>query len=469
MIYSKILPENSVEVEFYLKYAATELMEGLKCHTSIASLESREQFYEFVFCVYKLSEVLTELFKLNKNASPALHESGKALLALSMKLYNHYCAYKSKIQHDTWSNNLVKTTMLLLNLPPLPANEGAAFPVVSAAQLGNNSSKVISSKTQMPSAVKLPWQMDAKGSQEGSTNEENEAAEEEGQSRILQNQSTIATEDSQFQHAITASDEIHDGGRVNNRDATTASSGQGSSATSQEEKERRLMRDEHGEFDMYDKTTASDEVDDSERSNFRDATTASSGQASFRAQSTIATEDVLAMGEANGLREEVERLNITNTEKIGFKRILEQKFVHSEMSVAADSIAINKEWRENSPYLHGLSTDTSEVTGRGSNEEAERMGDRGEKAVSSVENRDGGEDSGIRNKDEEDDSGIGNFSSKTTYLTEEDYMSNDIFKKRMRTTMATIEGNLNTREKDKLQIESTLNIIKHLKVKVCSK
>ncbi|XP_065066391.1 uncharacterized protein LOC135692242 isoform X1 [Rhopilema esculentum] len=124
-IFSRTLPAYSQEQLYYLQCAATELMSGLQCHTSIASLESREQFYEFVFCAYKLAQVVNELKKLQLEMSlkVSLKNTGTALMSLSKKLYERYCSFPARVQHDKQSIMFIQSIMAMLNLPKIPLQE----------------------------------------------------------------------------------------------------------------------------------------------------------------------------------------------------------------------------------------------------------------------------------------------------------------------------------------------------------
>ena len=128
-MYSKLLPDNSDEKRNYLIYAATECLEGLRCHKSIASLESREQYYECVYCVYKLSQVCQELTRLPAQYKIMVDDNlSSALSNIAFLLYEHYCSLEMKFQHSDWSSKLIRATLQLLALPEIPSAENVQIP-----------------------------------------------------------------------------------------------------------------------------------------------------------------------------------------------------------------------------------------------------------------------------------------------------------------------------------------------------
>ena len=211
-------------------------------------------------------------------------------------------------------------------------------------------------------------------------------------------------------------------------------------------------------------------------------------------QSTVATEDE----SSDALKEELERMRGYSGSEIGAdaQGLLGQKLAQNEIAISDELTSVNQQWTGRTNYIQQATTAT---------ETAEKLDDKNSTKDEKQENGSGNgnegrdaradelaqEDVGIEDRDEEDagiivegefeDSGVGNrdegndsgiidkYESKTTYLTEEDYLSNDIFKKRLRTTMATFEGTVGTREKDVRQIENTLNVLRHSKAKVYSK
>ena len=250
LIYTEILPENSSEVGFYLKYAATELIQGLKCHTSVSSLESREQFYEFVFCVYKLSQALAKLYKLHGNSDSSLNGTAKALLALALKLYEHYCSFELKLHHDDWSTMLIQTTLLLLNLPKLPLNESPKLPAPEPSKTPsklaamNDEAKTLQSQNTQVHAVPQEGRDLEDGAQGGSgtvISDDGEVGQQDG--TFFQQQSTVATDEIDIKTAITASDTCDGDERGNYRQDTTASSNKFSSERSQRRNEIQVNRD----------------------------------------------------------------------------------------------------------------------------------------------------------------------------------------------------------------------------------
>ena len=453
-IYSKALPQNSNEIGFYLKYAATELIEGLKCHTSISSLQSREQFYEFVFCVYKLSQVLNELYGLQRIVASSLDGTSKALLALSLKLYEHYCSFDLKIEHDDWSIMLIQTTLLLLNLPKLPLNENIKLPAtdrtstLSPQQSDEKASKLADQDGGALSHVKaVDFSVDV--SKLDNSNEKRILGENH-----IQSLSTVDTDEVDQRNAPTATDtdEGNEGARY--REQTTASSNQSSLHTTP-------CKDE-------DRNT---EEDDNKM---------------FKAKSTVSTEE----DGMTALREELGRMRMYSGNESGrnSQLLLERKLERNEIAFDKESTGVKRQWDDKTNFIQcaTTATDTTEKTDDGPLRNpsssgrlllpSDNEGDASERVDETVDNRNE-EDVGIDviqddsgNFVEEDvDSGIGVFRNNTTYLTEEDYMSNENSRKRMKTTMATIEGTIGTKEQDALQIESTLNVIRHSKAKVCSK
>ena len=455
-IYSKILPENSSEIGFYLKYAATELIEGLKCHTSISSLQSREQFYEFVFCVYKLSQVLNELYDLQRIVGSSLNGTSKALMALSLKLYEHYCSFDLKIEHDDWSIMLIQTTLLLLNLPKLPLNENSMLPATDKAltlspqRSDKETSKLTNQDGGTLSHVKAAdFSVDVskvEGRAKDNTNETKILGENH-----VQSLSTVDTDEVDQRNAPTATDtdESIEGARY--REQTTASS---NLQTRQYKDGDRNTEDDDGKV--------------------------------FEARSTVSTEE----DGMTALREELGRMRMYSGNETGTSSqiLLERKLERNEIAFNKEYAGMKRQWNDKTNYVQcaTTATDTTEKTDDSplknesfSGQLLLPQGNDGDVTEAVDEAVDNGNEEGIEIdgipegsgnfEEEEVDSGIGVFRNNTTYLTEDDYMSNENSKKRMKTTMATIEGNIGTKEQDALQIESTLNVIRHSKAKVCSK
>eukprot|EP00794_Sanderia_malayensis_P009178 gene9178-10152_t len=155
-LYAQLLPVDSIEKINYLLYSAAECIEGLRCHMSIASLESREQYYEFVFCVYKLARVCEELSQYHHhyygNEITVSKSMSDALSCISFHLYEHYCSSEKKFQHTEWSSLLVQTTLQLLRLPRIPHMEKAVIPPSSAE---NTRSKETKQKENEEDLVKM--------------------------------------------------------------------------------------------------------------------------------------------------------------------------------------------------------------------------------------------------------------------------------------------------------------------------
>lgn len=488
-MYSKVLPENSNEIVFYLKYAATELIEGLKCHTSISSLQSREQFYEFVFCVYKLSQVLRKLYEMYRNQGSSLNGTAKALFALALKLYEHYCSFQTKIEHDDWSTMLIQTTLLLLNLPKLPLNENPQLPATesidsssnkkndkeatstSSLQKSENEGRVSSAQNiNSSSQMKTISFLEDSANQRMETHGTGSAIAGEGDG-FFQNNSTVETDELDYRNVATATDTAESEERSNYREESTASSNlsllqrsqcQGTNRNSEENKDK-----------------------------------------IFQAKLTVSTEE----DGMDALKEELEQIRMYSRNETGTnsQKLLERKLAHGEIMLSQESAGVSRQWADKTNYIQNATTatQTDEKTGEDSHvndgasnrevlsqshlRESEENGreKRGMEDSDGVSRREvsigvdyeNEEEAGMNDPeiagdpgviDDEIDSGIEVFKSNTTYLTEEDYMSNDNLKKRVKTTMATIEGTISTREQDFLQIENTLSVIRHSKAKVYS-
>ena len=492
-MYTKVLPGNSHEVVFYLRYAATELIEGLKCHTSVSSLQSREQFYEFVFCVYKLSQVLRELYELYRNRGSSLDGTAESLFALSLKLFEHYCSFQIKIEHDDWSTMLIQTTLLLLNLPKLPLNENPKLPAteaVDSSSSGKKNDKETTSTSSLqksekgsstqnissPSQMKTTKFIEDAPNQRTETHVNGSEVTKEGD-RLFQNQSTVETDEVDQRNATTATDTAESDDRGNYREEITASSNQSL-----------LQLSECQE-------TSSNAEENSDKM--------------FQEKLTVATEE----DGMDALREELEQIRMHSRNVIGTDspKLLERKLVHDEIMISRESAEVSRQWADKTNYIQNATTatetdektdDDSLVNDRASSREflsqahsSEEHGKEKKRmedidVIQGIEHSNGmhrgevsngvdyeNEDAAIGDPvvagdpeviDEEIDSGIEVFRSNTTYLTEEDYMSNENSKKRMKTTMATIEGTISTREENALQIENTMSVIRHSKAKVYS-
>ena len=194
LIYSRILPNTSTDRYYYIMYAVNELTEGLSCHTSIASLESREQFYEFVFSVYNLSQVITEMSKVQygPDTTTPVTSFANVLFSLACQLYDHYCSFEKKVQHNEWSSLLIQTTLQLLNLRKIPATENPQKP---AAPQPIKSLKELD-KSYLPSdkspAVPDKLQLDGKLSDKSNKDLNSEAR---GGPSDIKDQATVATDE----------------------------------------------------------------------------------------------------------------------------------------------------------------------------------------------------------------------------------------------------------------------------------
>jgi len=256
------------------------------------------------------------------------------------------------------------------------------------------------------------------------------------------------------------------------------------------------------EVDQRNAPTATDTDESIEGARYREQTTASSNLQTrqykdgdrntedddgkvFEARSTVSTEE----DGMTALREELGRMRMYSGNETGTSSqiLLERKLERNEIAFNKESAGMKRQWNDKTNYVQcaTTATDTTEKTDDSplknesfSGQLLLPQGNDGDVTEAVDEAVDNGNEEGIEIdgipegsgnfEEEEVDSGIGVFRNNTTYLTEDDYMSNENSKKRMKTTMATIEGNIGTKEQDALQIESTLNVIRHSKAKVCS-
>lgn len=103
----------------YLENAAHEFKEGLRCHDSISRLESKDQFYEFILAVHRLSlicreEVVTR--RIGENI-------GLTLDRLAKLLYEHHCMFPQLIKHTHYSKILIDLSLSLVGLPAIPVDD----------------------------------------------------------------------------------------------------------------------------------------------------------------------------------------------------------------------------------------------------------------------------------------------------------------------------------------------------------
>ena len=91
----------------HLKNALIELKESLVAHKSLDSLKSREQYYEFITALYKISCVLEH----------SKHEKHLDIKKISMMLFDHYCRNQTTIVHDDNSAACINIALSVLHLP----------------------------------------------------------------------------------------------------------------------------------------------------------------------------------------------------------------------------------------------------------------------------------------------------------------------------------------------------------------
>lgn len=114
MAYTSYLKDQHDEISKCLENAAYEARESLKCHKSINRLESREQFYEFVCCIFRLSQICCWLFPAKNYNAAIIFDN------LSKKLFAHYCMYSQKVKHSKEFASTINNCMKLLGLEEIP-------------------------------------------------------------------------------------------------------------------------------------------------------------------------------------------------------------------------------------------------------------------------------------------------------------------------------------------------------------
>lgn len=118
-----------------MENAAHELREGLKCHDSISRLKSKDQFYEFVLAVQRISLICKEPIVMKRVGT----NIGLTLEKLAKLLYEHHCLFPQQIKHTKWSKMLIDVTLSLLDLPAIPVDDelvmiDSYIPVVEVKQ-----------------------------------------------------------------------------------------------------------------------------------------------------------------------------------------------------------------------------------------------------------------------------------------------------------------------------------------------
>ena len=113
-----MLPDDENKYQ-YLENAAHEFREGLRCHDSISRLESKDQFYEFILAIQRLSLICKQnvvVEKIGKNI-------GLTLEKLAKLLYEHHCLFPQQIKHTEYSKLLVNLALSLVDLPAIPLDD----------------------------------------------------------------------------------------------------------------------------------------------------------------------------------------------------------------------------------------------------------------------------------------------------------------------------------------------------------
>lgn len=115
---SKMLLDDECKYK-YLENAAHEFCEGLRCHDSISRLESKDQFYEFILAVQRLSLICKERVVMQNIGE----NIAKTLEKLARLLYEHHCLFPQQIRHTEYSVLLVNLALSLVNLPEIPMRD----------------------------------------------------------------------------------------------------------------------------------------------------------------------------------------------------------------------------------------------------------------------------------------------------------------------------------------------------------
>ena len=115
----------------FLNEALKELKESLEAHKSIESLQSREQYYEFIGALYKASCG----FELQNRQE----KTAQDLKNVSILLYDHYCRHQTAVVHDAFSQRLITSALLTLGLPvfikdTLPVDSIQSIPILPKEQ-----------------------------------------------------------------------------------------------------------------------------------------------------------------------------------------------------------------------------------------------------------------------------------------------------------------------------------------------
>ena len=118
LIIAKMLEDDYIKFE-YLENAAHEFKEGLRCHDSISRLESKDQFYEFILAVHRLSLICREEVVTRRIGA----NIGLTLDRLAKLLYEHHCMFPQSIKHTHYSKILIDLSLSLVGLPAIPMDD----------------------------------------------------------------------------------------------------------------------------------------------------------------------------------------------------------------------------------------------------------------------------------------------------------------------------------------------------------
>ena len=105
--YSKYSKLSEEDKQKFLNDALKEFRKSLAAHKSLDALESREQYYEFIIALYKISCVLEDV----------KHGQQLELKIISMALFYHYCCNQTSIVHDDNSKKIITIAMNILDIP----------------------------------------------------------------------------------------------------------------------------------------------------------------------------------------------------------------------------------------------------------------------------------------------------------------------------------------------------------------
>lgn len=113
-----MLPDDASKYQ-YLENAAHEFREGLRCHDSISRLESKDQFYEFILAIQRLSLICKDEIVVQRIGE----NIGRTLEKLAKLLYEHHCLFPQQIRHTEYSTLLINLALGLVDLPEIPKDD----------------------------------------------------------------------------------------------------------------------------------------------------------------------------------------------------------------------------------------------------------------------------------------------------------------------------------------------------------